>query len=66
MPTAAEESIDAFQHYYSRPPERPKSRSWKQIIYDPEEKTYCGRTVDSWGEYIPDSIDSGVSGACIR
>lgn len=50
MPTAAEESIDAFQHYYSRPPERPKSRSWKQMLYDPEEKSYCGRTVDSWGE----------------
>ncbi|XP_014102717.1 sodium/potassium-transporting ATPase subunit beta-2 isoform X1 [Bactrocera oleae] len=50
MPTAAEESIDAFQHYYSRPPERPKSRSWKQMLYDPEEKSYCGRTVDSWAK----------------
>uniref|UniRef100_A0A1A9V4V3 Uncharacterized protein n=1 Tax=Glossina austeni TaxID=7395 RepID=A0A1A9V4V3_GLOAU len=48
MPTVAEESIDAFQNYYARPPERPKKRSFRQMLYDPETKSYFGRSVESW------------------
>lgn len=50
MPTVAEESIDAFQNYYARPPERPKKRSFRQMLYDPETKSYFGRSVESWGK----------------
>lgn len=50
MPTVAEESIDAFQNYYARPPERPKKKSFKQMIYDPETNEYFGRTIESWGK----------------
>lgn len=52
MPTVAEESIDAFQNYYARPPERPKKKSLKQMIYDEETSEYCGRTIESWGEWF--------------
>lgn len=50
MPTVAEESIDAFQNYYARPPERPKKKSFKQMLYDPETSEYFGRTIESWGK----------------
>lgn len=50
MPTVAEESIDAFQNYYARPPERPKKKTLKQMVYDPETSAYFGRTIESWGK----------------
>lgn len=50
MPTVAEESIDAFQNYYARPPERPKKKSLKQMVYDADNQEYFGRTVESWGK----------------
>ncbi|TDG44892.1 hypothetical protein AWZ03_008700 [Drosophila navojoa] len=48
MPTITEDCIDGFQQYYSRPPEMPKKKSIKQMIYDDEENSYFGRTIESW------------------
>lgn len=50
MPTITEDCIDGFQQYYSRPPERPKKKSLKQMVYDSEDNSYFGRSMDSWGE----------------
>lgn len=50
MPTITEDCIDGFQQYYARPPERPKKKSFKQMIYDSEDNSYFGRTIESWGE----------------
>ncbi|EDW11716.1 sodium/potassium-transporting ATPase subunit beta-2 isoform X1 [Drosophila mojavensis] len=66
MPTITEDCIDGFQQYYSRPPEMPKKKSIKQMIYDAEENSYFGRTVESWAKigifYI---IFYGVLGALV-
>jgi len=51
MPTITEDCIDGFQQYYSRPPERPKKKSLKQMVYDSEDNSYFGRSIDSWGEF---------------
>ncbi|XP_030241920.1 sodium/potassium-transporting ATPase subunit beta-2 isoform X1 [Drosophila navojoa] len=50
MPTITEDCIDGFQQYYSRPPEMPKKKSIKQMIYDDEENSYFGRTIESWAK----------------
>lgn len=49
MPTEAEESIDAFQHYYARPIiVMPKKKKFKEMLYDSEDGTIFGRTGSSW------------------
>ncbi|EDX04013.1 GD22540 [Drosophila simulans] len=50
MPTITEDCIDGFQQYYSRPPERPKKKSLKQMVYDSEDNSYFGRSMDSWAK----------------
>ncbi|XP_034473185.1 sodium/potassium-transporting ATPase subunit beta-2 isoform X1 [Drosophila innubila] len=50
MPTITEDCIDGFQQYYARPPERPKKKSIKQMIHDPDDNSYFGRTIDSWAK----------------
>lgn len=62
MPTITEDCIDGFQQYYSRPPERPKKKSFKQMIYDDEDNSYFGRTIESWGEWEALVIGRRVSG----
>ncbi|KAH8409929.1 hypothetical protein KR009_001258 [Drosophila setifemur] len=50
MPTITEDCIDGFQQYYSRPPERPKKKSIKQMVYDSEDNSYFGRSIESWAK----------------
>lgn len=50
MPTQAEQSIDAFNQYYSRPPEISTKKSILQFIYNSKEKTVLGRNATNWSK----------------
>lgn len=66
MPTITEDCIDGFQQYYARPPERPKKKSFKQMIYDSDDNSYFGRTIESWGEFFGMGWDGmGEAGSVI-
>lgn len=52
MPTEAEESIDAFQQYYRRPPEISKKESFRQFLWNPKDRSFFGRTGPSWSKWF--------------
>lgn len=51
MPTEAEQSIDAFHHYYTHPVIIAQKKSLWKSIWDKDEKSVLGRTASSWSEY---------------
>lgn len=45
-----EQTIDAFQQYYSRPPELTTKESVKLFLYNPKDGSVFGRTAPSWSK----------------
>lgn len=48
MVTQGDQTIDAFQQYYARPPELTTKESFKLFLYNPKDGSVFGRTGPSW------------------
>lgn len=51
MVTKGDQTVDAFQQYYSRPPALSTKESFQKFLYNPEDKSVFGRTAPSWSKF---------------
>lgn len=52
MVTQGDETIDAFQQYYSRPPVLTTKESFTKFLWNPSDRSVFGRTGSSWSKLL--------------